>query len=408
MIYEQPDYINRRKKLGSLIQEKYQVKNGNIILFANLENERTLFSQESSFFYYTGINEPGAVLIVDLNGYTTLFIPNFDGKREAWMSGCIDLKSPQKVGVDEIKLLGDSYKGIVAHPFFTVDEYNHLIEFIKNSGLPFFSLLPDLASSNFVQKFLLNRLISFLSELGEKVRDISSLIYSMRRKKDATEMVAIIKAIEITHMGFDAAKEVIRPGGLESEVKAAMEYIFTSFGAQSAFPTIAASGKNATILHYTKNLDELSSGDLLLIDAGAEFNHYCADISRTFAISEKMTPRQKELFNVVQDTKEYIESLAKPGMYLNNNLFPENSLSHLAMQFFAKYGLEKYFTHGIGHYLGLDVHDVGSSHEALSEGDVITIEPGLYIKEESIGIRLEDDYQITKNGCVCLSDLDKS
>src|SRR3989339_1198189 len=112
MIYEQPDYINRRKKLGSLIQEKYQVKNGNIILFANLENERTLFSQESSFFYYTGINEPGAVLIVDLNGYTTLFIPNFDGKREAWMSGCIDLKSPQKVGVDEIKLLGDSYKGI--------------------------------------------------------------------------------------------------------------------------------------------------------------------------------------------------------------------------------------------------------------------------------------------------------
>jgi Xaa-Pro aminopeptidase len=127
-------------------------------------------------------------------------------------------------------------------------------------------------------------------------------------------------------------------------------------------------------------------------------------LTRTYPVSGTFSKRQKELYQIVLDTQKYVASLAKPGMWLKNKDKVDQSLHHLAVKFLAKHGYDKYFPHGIGHFLGLEVHDVGDSSVPLHEGDVITIEPGIYIPEENIGIRIEDNYWITKDGAVCLSE----
>jgi Xaa-Pro aminopeptidase len=178
----------------------------------------------------------------------------------------------------------------------------------------------------------------------------------------------------------------------------------TAAHARPAFPSIVASGKNGTVLHYNENKGALKDGELVVIDIGAELENYCADLTRTYPVSGSFTKRQKELYTLVLETQTYVAEQAKPGIWLKNPDKPDQSLHHLAYKFLEKRGYAKYFPHGIGHYLGLDVHDVGSYSEPLHEGDVITIEPGIYIPEESIGIRIEDNYWITKNGSVCLSE----
>jgi len=157
-------------------------------------------------------------------------------------------------------------------------------------------------------------------------------------------------------------------------------------------------------LHYTVNDDEMKDGDLVVVDIGAEYDYYCADLTRTYPVSGTFTKRQRELYNIVLETQKYIASIAKPGYWLKNNNELDKSLHHLAVKYLAERGYDQYFTHGIGHYLGLDVHDVGDYSTPLQEGDVITIEPGVYIPEEQIGIRIEDDYWIVDDGVVCLSE----
>ena len=191
---------------------------------------------------------------------------------------------------------------------------------------------------------------------------------------------------------------------LECEVQASLEYMMTGAGSRPAFPSIVATGKNATILHYMENNASLQDGQLVVVDIGSVFEGYCSDLTRTYPVSGKFTPRQKELYNLVLDVQKYIADLAKPGMYLRNNNHPDQSLHHLAENYFKKYGYDQYFIHGIGHFLVLDVHDVGAYDQPLQPGDVITIEPGIYLPEESIGVRIEDDYWIVEDGVVCLSE----
>ena len=178
----------------------------------------------------------------------------------------------------------------------------------------------------------------------------------------------------------------------------------TASHARLAFPSVVATGKNGTILHYSDNNGLIKNGDLVLVDIGAELHNYCADITRTYPVSGTFTKRQKELYNLVLETQEYVAALAKPGMWLKNPKNPDKSLYHLAHAFLTKRGYADYFPHGIGHFLGLNVHDVGDYAVPLHEGDVITIEPGIYIPQEGIGIRIEDNYWIAKDGAICLSE----
>jgi Xaa-Pro aminopeptidase len=198
--------------------------------------------------------------------------------------------------------------------------------------------------------------------------------------------------------------QAMKDGVLEAEVQASLEYMMIASHARPSFPSIVASGKNGTVLHYNQNSGTVKNGDLVVVDIGAELDNYCADLTRTYPVSGTFTKRQKELYNIVLDTQEHIASLAKPGMWLKNKDKVDKSLHHLAVKFLAQRGYDKYFPHGIGHFLGLDVHDVGDYNVPLHEGDVITIEPGIYIAAENIGIRIEDNYWITKDGAICLSE----
>ncbi len=180
--------------------------------------------------------------------------------------------------------------------------------------------------------------------------------------------------------------------------------MFTGSCARAAFPSIVATGKNATILHYTLNNAQLKNGDLVIIDIGAEYDYYAADITRTYPVSGFFTKRQREVYDLVLEAQEYIAALAKPGMWLSNKDEQDKSLNHLAKKYLEERGYGKFFPHGIGHFLGLDVHDVGDAKQPLESGDVITIEPGIYIPEESLGVRIEDDYWIVEDGAMCLSE----
>jgi Xaa-Pro aminopeptidase len=226
----------------------------------------------------------------------------------------------------------------------------------------------------------------------------------LRRIKSEAELTLIRQAIAITTAAHHVAAQYLRVGLTECELQAVIEAEFVRNGALiPAFPSIVGGGVMSTVLHYVNNDRVLQDSDLVVVDIGAEFGYYAADLTRTYPVNGVYTPRQKEIYTLVLEAQEYAASVVKPGMYLRNAVVKEQSLHWLVREFFKKHGFEKYFPHGLGHYMGLDVHDVGTYEEPLQPGDVFTIEPGLYLRDEAIGVRIEDDYLITATGAQCLS-----
>ncbi len=403
-------YKNRRKELVTAIRQDHpQVTTGAIVLFAAFEVGSERFRQDKTFYYYTGIDEPGTVVIINLDGETTLYAPYCFKKRAQWMNvlPAFTNADAKALGVDVFEFLGNECEGYGLDSYFSAHEYQNMIAFLQsmiecNSTL--FMTMPKNGHEYLTTRLVLNHLESFIPAIQKSIVDVSALVARSRRRKDVGEIEKIYRAIEITELAQEAAMQTIREGVSEAEIQASLEYIMTAAYARPAFASIVASGKNATILHYCENNGMVGTHDLVLVDIGAELNNYCADITRTYPASGRFTKRQKELYTIVLATQEYIAGLAKPGMWLKNPKNPEKSLHHLAHSFISKRGYGDYFPHGIGHYLGLDVHDVGDYSVALHEGDVITIEPGIYIPQEAIGIRIEDNYWITKDSAVCLSE----
>ena len=379
------------------------------MLIAGFENDRVSFWQESSFFYYTGITEPGAVMMINFEGKSTLYIANCGTVREQWMYSPVSLTqdNAKTLGVEQVTVLGDQCVGYQLFPFFKQASYGHVLarlkKLIAEKGT-IFTLYPDNEHEYVEQRLVINRLTMLVDSLSDHVIDVSSIVAYARRMKDMHEIDMLSRAIEITELAHEAAAQAIENGILECEVQASIEFIMIGSGARTAFPSIVATGKNATILHYTANQSALETGDLVVVDIGAAYKGYCADLTRTYPVSGKFTKRQRELYKIVLDTQAYIADIAKPGMYLNNADLPEQSLHHCAKSFLKKHGLDTYFVHGIGHFLGLDVHDVGNVKEPIREKDVFTIEPGIYIPDEGIGIRIEDDFLAVKKGAICLSE----
>jgi len=404
-------YIIRRKELIRRIKEENpQIKNGIIILFAGFENDHTRFRQDSSFFYVTGITEPGVVLAINLQGGSELYIPHFaQYNRAQWVGSALTTSEEDalRVGVDKIRLLGGAFKGYQACACPSHEEYKELLELFlqeqKNNG-SIFTLCPESGSSYCWQRLLLGHINSLVPGFNQMLVDTSSIIEEMRRIKDMHEIEQLYEAAEITMLAHEVAAHSIVSGVNEREVQASLEYMITGSGAYCAFPSIVASGQQATTLHYLDNMAEIKDGELVIVDIGADYNHYCADITRTYPVSGFFSDRQRELYELVLETQEYIASIAKPGYWLSNEEEPDKSLNHLAKAFLKERGYAEYMLHGIGHFLGLDVHDVGDYKKPLRENDVITIEPGIYLPQESIGIRIEDDYWVVKDGVICLSE----
>ena len=400
----------RRNELLESIKREYDVAQESLVLLvAGFETDRTAFWQEGSFLYYTDITEAATAMTLDFANKTSLYIPNCGEVREKWIYSPLALtqENAKQLGVDTVKVLGDKCAGYQLFPFFKAENYSAIISRLKKlvaDGAMLFTLYPKNEHEYVEQRLVINHLSDFVPGLKERIVDISAIVADMRRRKDMDEITKLSKAIEITELAHEAAAQAIKAGMLECEVQASLEYMMIGAESRPSFPSIVATGKNATILHYMANNAELKDGDLVVVDIGSVFEGYCSDITRTYPVSGKFTARQKELYNLVLDVQTYIADNAKPGMYLRNAEHPEQSLHHLALHYFKERGYEKYFIHGIGHFLGLDVHDVGDVTKPLQENDVFTIEPGLYIPEEGIGIRIEDDYWMGKKGCISLSE----
>lgn len=241
---------------------------------------------------------------------------------------------------------------------------------------------------------------------------LAPIIYDLRTKKEEREIEIMQKACDITNSGFRRVLNFVKPGVTEFEVEA--EYLHEFIRNRSkgfAYTPIIAGGNNANVLHYIENKDELKSGDLLLMDVGAEYANYNADMTRTIPVNGKFTARQKKVYNAVNRVKKAATALLSLG-----GAIPEyhKAVGELMTKELIDLGLlttddvknenadwpayKKYFMHGTSHHIGLDVHDVASIYTKFSPGMVFTVEPGIYIPEEGFGIRLEDDIVITENG----------
>ncbi len=404
-----PAHKVRRSMLIERIKKEYKVEQGIVLLVGGFEGERARFRQQSTFYYYTGITEPGCVVTIDMQNNTTVYMPQYAESRSRWVAGCLAVGDDAALlcNVDRIQYLGKPYPGYTISPLASDEIYADLIASLSGivvDGSTVFVAVSKLSHENLEHRAVVQKLETALPGLHSLTKDISSLVAAQRRIKSKEEIELIYKAVDLTVVAQEAAARVICADKNERELQAGIEYIFAESGGTAAFPTIVAGGKNSTVLHYNENSQELREHELVVVDCGAELNYYCGDLTRTYPVSGMFSKRQREIYELVLETQAYIADVAKPGMWLKNPAHPEKSLHHLAVEFLKKRGYDQYFVHGIGHYLGLDVHDVGSYAEPLQEGDVITIEPGIYIPEESIGIRIEDNYWIIKDGNVCLSE----
>jgi Xaa-Pro aminopeptidase len=236
--------------------------------------------------------------------------------------------------------------------------------------------------------------------------DVKKIIHTMRMIKTPDEIEKIQKAITLTNRVYEDILSQVQSWMYEYEIEALVAYGFRKYHGIEAFPTIVASGPNGCILHYTKNTRKVQKGDLVLLDFGIEIDGYGADISRTFPVDSNFSLRQQEFHDAVADVKQFAESMLRPWVTRRawNSEIKEymyNKCKDLRLKDIETYTPETnpYFPHSIGHFLGLDTHDVGDSDTLFEPWMVLTIEPGIYIREEWIGIREEDDYLVTENGC---------
>jgi Xaa-Pro aminopeptidase len=250
------------------------------------------------------------------------------------------------------------------------------------------------------------RRISDLAFSGADVRNLLPIVDSMRAVKDADEVARLRRAVDISVAGHIAAMRAARPGMYEYEIEAALEEGFRRNGADRVgYPSIVGSGPNSTTLHYDVNRRRTENGDLVVIDAAAEWGQYTADVTRTFPVNGRFTPRQKAIYDLVLGAQQAAFDSVRPGVTLRE-------LEGVARRYLRDHSGtvcgdktcddREYFNHGLGHPIGMDVHDVGFNRP-LEVGSVFTIEPGIYLQAENLGVRIEDDVLVTANGSVWLS-----
>ena len=394
------NYVERRKKVWESMD-----KNSILFLYSGKAlhisaDSYQHFEANRQFFYLTGIRRENMVLILDKTGENleeTLLIEPSDPKVERWTGKKLTKDEAKEIsGIEKIELVA----GITGKITYFM---NH-----KAPNKVYFDMyrhnISDLPDYNVVKA---QELLAIYP--GTNIGNIYPIVAKLRMVKDADEVEATKKAIAVTEEGLNHVLKTLKPNRMEYQVQAEFEYKIKALGADGvAFPTIAGSGINGTMLHYETNHDVCKENTLILLDLGARVDGYNADITRTYPVSGKFTQRQKQFYNLVLSANQAVTDMAKPGVTLKE-------LNECCKSVLAKGLIElgliekeedvsKYYMHSVGHHLGIDVHDVTSpSKEKLEPGMIITNEPGLYIDEEEIGIRIEDDLLITENGCEVLS-----
>ena len=328
--------LARRKKLIELLRQHHG--DGVLLLWGGFESDGQAFRQESAFYHLTGITEPGLVLALDISdGSTKLFVPKQETDRSQWVCSVIlepTEKAAHKVLVDEIEYLGDAQKGYAPSPLAPINCYENLIAGIRilvENKKTIFTLTPDMHSGNVIPKFMNMMLEKQISGFSDCVIDATKELATIRHEKDPSEVEKICEAIRITSYGLRSIFEGLAQQNVEDEkqMQAGLESYITLYGGTLAFPSIVASGKNATVLHYVENNDEINKEDLLLIDCGARYKGYCSDITCTVPMSGTFTDRQKELYQNVLDTQKNIAEIARTGYWLNNKDKKVKYLQHI-------------------------------------------------------------------------------
>lgn len=372
------------------------------------------FRQDSDFYYLTGFEEPEAIAVIrpsDKEHPYTLFVRPRDPEKEVW--------DGKRSGVEGA--IGE-YGADTAFP---IEEFGEKLEDLINGAS---SLFYRIGNGNADIDDLIISRIHKMRAKGRKninppgaIVDIGSIVHEMRLIKTEEEIELMQRAADIAAEGHIEAMKAVRPGMKEYEIEALIEHIFRRNGAAApAYTSIVGSGANATVLHYVSNDATLKDGDLLLIDAGAEYRGYASDITRTFPINGKFSEAQREVYEVVLEAQMACIEMVRVG---NTNDDMKQRSIEIQTEGMVRLGIlqgdvaklieeEKYkqfYMHGLGHYLGLDVHDVGRYYikeepRKLEAGMVMTVEPGIYIAPDTkdipekylgIGVRIEDDVLVT-------------
>ena len=364
------EYASRRALVAA------EIKGSALILFGMQDDELVKFKQEDNFYYLTGFSEPNAVLLIDATGdqpEETLFVQPRNPREERWTG--VTMSS----GAEGEKLTG--VKSVRVR-----SELGEAISRVTAKASKIFTL---------TDKRNLEQLRNFPSA---ETQNVANIISGLRLRKSPTELALMEKTINITVAGHQAAARTIAPGVWEYEVEAAVEYEFRRRGAERpSFPSIIGSGPNSTVLHYDASTRQMQAGDLVVVDIGSEYSGYAGDVTRTYPVSGKFSPRQREIYQIVLDAQKEAFAKIKPGATIRD-------VHQAALTYIRNKGYGAEFPHGTSHHLGLYVHDPGDTGRRLEPGMVITVEPGIYLDKEQLGVRIEDDVVITENGYRLLSN----
>ncbi len=397
------DYHARREALAKKVD-------GIVVLFAGIETEGPNaiygFRQDDNYYYLSGMSEPGSALLIapatpakqDANGnaaaraYTEiLFLPTRNLGQEKWTGpklGPENPDAPRITGFDRVEEMGKLPEEVAR---LAGGNRTAIFTEVTSEG--------ELSSSTAPLAFLKrsNSLLPF--------QDVKPALASLRTVKDAGERDLIRKAVDASVAAHMAAFKAVKPNVTEREVSALMQYEWDRRGCERpAYAPIVGSGFYSTVLHYSADSNTMKAGDVVVIDAAGEYSMYAADITRTLPIGGHFTLRQREIYDIVLGAQEAAIAAFQSGKsHLRRNT--EASLDQVARDYINSHGkdlhgqpLGQYFIHGLGHYIGLNVHDAGDYTVPLGPGMAFTIEPGIYIPEENIGVRIEDDFLVDQDG----------
>jgi Xaa-Pro aminopeptidase len=397
-------YAERRAKLAAQVD-------GPIILwgFTGREevSEAYIFEQEENFYYLTGHNEEGAGLLIlppprggaPVNGpREILFLPAKNPEKEKWNGFRMSPGDPgieARTGFPAVKSFDSDFRSVVENLAKAFPAFYTILPYRKELG----GYPHEKAVVEWLQ----------LAAPQAKLKDIRAQIGAMRQIKSSGEIAFLKEAIDLSVDSHLEAMKLMHPGLYEYQVAAKMVEVQAWGGSEAeAYAPIVGSGLNSTVLHYDKLARKIEDGDIVVVDVGAQYSGYAADITRTIPANGKFTPRQREIYNIVLGAQNAALAALKPGMDFCSG---GKSIHKIAYDYINTHGkdlhgkpLGPYFIHYLGHHIGLNVHDAGEFCAPFQPGMVVTMEPGIYIPEENLGVRIEDDVLITESGNKLLSE----
>lgn len=393
------DYRARREALARKVDAV-------VVLFAAVENEGSDaiygFRQDDNYYYLSGISEPGSALLiapaVESKGDTAahpyteiLFLPSRNLRQEKWTGPKLGPENPDAPKISGFGRVED------------IAELPNEMAKLTTGARPaiYTELRADAEDSPATEPLaFLKRVNSYLT-----FQDVQPALNSLRTVKDAGERDLIRKAVDASVAAHFAAMKTVKPNVTERETSALMQYEWGKRGCERpAYAPIVGSGFYSTVLHYSDDSNIMKAGDVVVIDAAGEYSMYAADITRTLPINGHFTPRQREIYDIVLGAQEAAIAAFQSGKSVLRG-DSETSLNKVAKDYINAHGkdlhgqpLGQYFIHGLGHYIGLNVHDAGDYGVPLGPGMTFTIEPGIYIPEEGTGVRIEDDFLVDQDG----------